>query len=168
LAKIHIAGPYHEQIVRIVKAPSYLALPTTFGDKINQYSVTVIEAAEVCFIDIDTFRYLLKVNPDFSYEILLEVCRNELEVFHRCANRTQKQMRGKIADVLIELSDSIYDSQSFTLPLNQEDLGNLVDSSRESVSRVLTEFERDGIIRLSGKKIEIINKKSLLLISANG
>ena len=60
LAKIHIAGPYHEQIVRIVKAPSYLGLPTTFGDKINQYSVTVIEAAEVCFIDIDTFRYLLK------------------------------------------------------------------------------------------------------------
>ena len=33
LAKIHIAGPYHEQIVRIVKAPSYLGLPTTFGDK---------------------------------------------------------------------------------------------------------------------------------------
>ena len=168
LAKVHIAGPYHEQIVRIVKAPSYLALPTTFGDKINQYSVTVIEAAEVCFIDINTFRYLLKVNHDFSYEIMLELCNNELEVFHRCANRTQKQMRGKIADVLIELSDYVYNSNIFTIPLIQEDLGNLVDSSRESVSRVLTEFEKDGIIRLSGKKVEIINKKSLLLISANG
>jgi CRP/FNR family transcriptional regulator len=168
LAKIHIAGPYHEQIVRIVKAPSYLGLPTTFGDKINQYSVTVIEAAEVCFIDINAFRYLLTVNHDFSYEIMLELCNNELEVFHRCANRTQKQMRGKIADVLIELSDRIYSSSIFNIPLNQEDLGNLVDSSRESVSRVLTEFEKDGIIRLAGKKVEITNKKSLLLISANG
>jgi len=168
LAKIHIAGPYHEQIVRIVKAPSYLGLPTTFGDKINQYSVTVIEAAEVCFIDINAFRYLLNVNNDFSYEILLEICRNELEVFLRCANRTQKQIRGKIADVLIELSERIYNSDIFKIPLTQEDLGNLVDSSRESVSRVLTEFEKDGIIRLSGKKVEIINKKSLLLISANG
>jgi len=168
LAKIHIAGPYHEQIVRIVKAPSYLGLPTTFGDKINQYSVTVIEAAEVCFIDIDTFRYLLKANHNFSYEILLEICNNELEVFHRCANRTQKQMRGKIADVLLEFSDRIYNSGIFKIPLNQEDLGNLVDSSRESISRVLTEFEKDGIIRLSGKKVEIINKKSLELISSNG
>ena len=168
LAKIHIAGPYHEQIVRIVKAPSYLGLPTTFGDKINQYSVTVIEAAEVCFIDIDTFRFLLKVNHGFSYEILLEICNNELEVFHRCANRTQKQMRGKIADVLIELSERIYASDIFKIPLTQEDLGNLVDSSRESVSRVLTEFEKDGIIRLVRKKIEITNKASLLLISANG
>ena len=168
LAKIHIAGPYYEQIVRIVKAPSYMGLPTTFGDKINQYSVTVIEAAEVCFIDINAFRYLLKVNHDFSYEIMLELCRNELEVFYRCANRTQKQMRGKIADVLMELSERIYNSNIFNIPLTQEDLGNLVDSSRESVSRVLTEFEKDGIIRLLGKKVEIINKKSLLLISANG
>jgi CRP/FNR family transcriptional regulator len=77
-------------------------------------------------------------------------------------------MRGKIADVLIELSERIYNSDIFKIPLTQEDLGNLVDSSRESVSRVLTEFEKDGIIKLSGKKVEIINRKSLLLISSNG
>jgi CRP-like cAMP-binding protein len=168
LAKVHIAGPYHEQIVRIVKAPGYLGLPTTFGDKINQYSVTVIEAAEVCFIDINTFRYLLEVNHDFSYEILIELCRNELEVFYRCANRTQKQMRGKIADVLLELADRIYSSDIFIVPITQEDFGNLVDASRESVSRVLSEFEKDRIIRYTGKQVEIVNKKSLLQISLNG
>jgi CRP-like cAMP-binding protein len=168
LAKIHIEGPYHEQIVRIVKAPSYLGLPTTFGDKINQYSVTVIEESEVCFINIDAFRELLKSNSDFSYEIMLELCRNELEAFCRCANRTQKQIRGKIADALLEFSEKIYKASIFTLPITQEDLGDLVDSSRESISRVLAEFDKDGIIKIVGKKIEILNKKSLLLISANG
>lgn len=168
LAKIHINGPYHEQIIRLVTAPTYMGLPTTFGDKINQYSVTVIEDAEVCFIDIETFRYLLKTNHNFSYEIMLELCRNELETFNRYANRTQKQIRGKIADLLIELSEKIYKSDKFKLPLNQEEIGNLVDSSRESISRVLSEFDRDDIIRLSGKKIEILNRKSLTLISSNG
>jgi CRP-like cAMP-binding protein len=168
LAKIHIAGPYHEQIVRLVKAPCYLALPTTFGDKINQYSVTVIEKAEVCYIDIDVFRFLLSRNPDFSYEILIDLCRNELEVFYRCANRTQKQVRGKIADVLLEMADKIYNSDEFILPVTQEEIGNLVDSSRESVSRVLTEFEKDGLVRISGKNVEILKKDSLLLVSANG
>jgi len=168
LAKVHVTGPYYEQIVRIVKAPSYLGLPTTIGEKINQYSVTVVENAEVCFIDMNTFRYLIKENADFSYEIMMELCRNELEVFYRCANRTQKQMRGKIADVILELADRIYFSDIFTMPITQEDFGNLVDTSRESVSRVLTEFEKDRIISISGKKIEIVNKKSLLMISANG
>ncbi len=168
LAMIHIAGPYHEQIVRLVKAPSYLGLPTTFGDKINQYSVTVVEKAEVCFIDIKAFRFLLGQNPDFSYEIIMELCGKELEIFSRCANRTQKQIRGKIADVLLEMSEQIYNSKTFIMPLNQEDIGNLVDSSRESVSRVFAEFERDGIIRIQYKNIEILNYKSLFLISSNG
>lgn len=168
LVKVHVRGPSHEQLVRIVKAPSYLGLPTTFGDKINQYSVTAIAASEVCFIDINAFRTMLRENPDFSYEIMIELCRSELEVFYRCAKRTQKQMRGKIADVLLELSDHVYNSDNYTLPLTQGDLGSLVDSSRESVSRVLGEFENDGIIRISGKKVEIKNKELLMLISTNG
>lgn len=168
LVKLHIAGPYYEQIVRILKAPGYLGLPTTFGDKINQYSVTVIEEAEVCFIDLGTFRKLLRSNPDFAYEIMIDICRNELEVYYKCANRTQKQIRGKIADVLLDLADKIYNSRTYTMPLNQEEIGNLVDSSRESVSRVLNEFEKDGIISLNGKKIELRNMKSLRLISSKG
>jgi CRP-like cAMP-binding protein len=99
---------------------------------------------------------------------MIELCRKELEIFSRCANRTQKHIRGKIADVLLEMSDHIYKSQIFTIPVNQEDIGNLVDSSRESVSRVMAEFERDGIINISGKKTEILNKKSLIMISSNG
>jgi len=168
LAKIHLAGPYHEQIVKLVKAPSYLGLPTTFGDKINQYSVTAVTDTEVCFIDVEIFQTILKENRDFSHEIILELCRNELESFRRCANRTQKLLRGNMADVLLELSDNIFKSDIFNLPLSQVDLANLIDTSRESVSRVLTEFDKDGIIKLNGKSIEIVNKKSLKLISQNG
>jgi CRP-like cAMP-binding protein len=168
LAKVHIAGPYHEQIIRLIKAPSYLGLPTTFGDKINQYSVTVVEKAEVCFIDMGAFRFLLSINPEFSYEIMIELCRKELEIFSRCASRTQKQVRGKIADVLLEMSEQIYNSNIFTMPVNQGEIGGLVDSSRESVSRVITEFEKDGLIKIAKKKVEILNKKSLQLVSANG
>lgn len=168
LAKMHITGPYHEQLVRIIKAPCYLGLPTTIGDKINQYSVTAIENIEVCFIDISAFRLLLRETEYFSYEIILELCKNELESIRRCSNRTQKQTRGNIADVILEFADQIYQSDSFTIPLSQAELGNYVDTSRESVSRILSEFHKDGILNINGKKIEIINKKSLLLISQNG
>lgn len=168
LAKVHITGPYHEQILRIVKAPCYLGLPTTIGDKINQYSVTALNDAEVCFIDISTFRFLLNNNESFSYEIILELCRNELESMRRCSNRTQKQTRGNIADVILEFADQIYHADTFILPISQAEIGNLVDTSRESVSRVLSEFQKDGILTMKGKRIEITNKRSLILISQNG
>ena len=168
LAKIHITGPYHEQIVRIVKAPRYLGLPTTIGDKINQYSVTAISDVEVCFIDISAFRQLLKDTEHFSFEIILDLCKDELESIRRCANRTQKQTRGNIADAIVDFADHIFETDTFTLPVSQAELANLVDTSRESVSRILTEFHKDGILKITGKQIEIINKKSLLLISQNG
>ncbi len=168
LAKIHLTGPTQEQIVRLVKAPSYLGLPTSIGDKINQYSVTAISDAEVCYIDMASFRYLLKENELFSYQIILELCSNELEAIRRCANRTQKQIRGNIADVILEFADKIYGTDTFTFPISQAEIGNLVDTSRESISRTLSEFHKDGIIRFTGKKIEILNKKSLLLISQTG
>lgn len=168
LAKIHLTGPYHEQIVRLVKAPTYLGLPTTFGDKINQYSVTAVTEAEVCYIDVHVFQTILNENREFSNDILIELSKNELESFRRCANRTQKQLRGNMADVLIELSEIIFQSDSFTLPISQSELANLVDTSRESVNRVLNEFDKDGIIKVTGKQIEILNKKLLTLISQNG
>jgi CRP-like cAMP-binding protein len=168
LAKIHIRGPYYEQIVRIVKAPRYLGLPTTIGDKLNQYSVTALNDVDVCFIDIKTFNMLIKEAEQFSFEIILDLCKDELESIRRCASRTQKQVRGNIADAILDFADHIFESDTFSLPVSQAEIGNLVDTSRESVSRVFNEFNKDGIIHIQGKKIEILNKKLLYLISQNG
>ena len=73
-----------------------------------------------------------------------------------------------MADALIEFSEIIFQSEVFNLPISQSELANLVDTSRESVSRVLAEFDKDGIIKMSGKQVEILNKKSLKMISQNG
>jgi len=168
LVKIHIAGPLREQIVNLVKAPTYLGLPTTLGDKINQYSVSAVSEVEVCFIDMQVFQNLLRAKPAFAYEIILRICQNDIELYQRCANRTQKQLRGNLADTLLEFSNNIFESDSFVLPVSQTELGCLIDAGRESISRFLSEFDKDGIISLNGKQITILNKKMLQIISANG
>ncbi|MEZ4908377.1 MAG: Crp/Fnr family transcriptional regulator [Saprospiraceae bacterium] len=155
LVKIHVAGPYYEQIVKISKATRYLGLPTTIGDKINQYSVTAVTDCEVCYIDISTFKNLLKENDQFTVEIILDLCQDNLESIHRCAKRTQKQTRGNIADVLLDFAENIFESDEFILPVSQKELGNLVDASRESVSRILSEFHNDKIIDFNRKNIYI-------------
>ncbi|MFV0470570.1 MAG: Crp/Fnr family transcriptional regulator [Paludibacteraceae bacterium] len=168
LVKVHITGPTHEQIVKLKKAPTFLGLPTTFAEKINQYSVTAISEAEVCFIDVNIFKKLLRNNDKFAFEIIVDLCQYELESFRKCANRTQKQSRGNIAGVLLDFSDNIFDADEFSCPISQAEIGDLVDATRESVSRVLTEFDKDGIIKVRGKNIQILKKNSLELINKNG
>ena len=82
LVKLHMHGlGGREQILKIIKAPNYLGIPTTVSDKINQYSVTALEETIVCFIDLDTFINLLLDNKHFAFQIIVDLCQKELENF---------------------------------------------------------------------------------------
>lgn len=167
LVKIHIEGPQNEQIIKVVKAPSYLGMPTTFNEKINHYSATALGQTSVCFIDIDVFKDFIYKSGEFAYELITELCNNELDSFLRCVNRTQKHINGRIADALLFFKN-IFENNEFILPFTRLEFGNFVDTSRESVSRILTGFKNDGIINLNGKKVEILNEKLLETISNKG
>jgi len=168
IVKIHMQGPSKEKILRIVKAPSYFGIPTTFGNKINKYSATAIEETTVCFIDSNLFRNFIFKNGKFAYEIIVELCENELQDYERYANQSQKQVPGMVAERLICMSDTIFKSNHFNFPLTQSELADLVGTSRESVSRVLSDFSSNKLIEFKGKEITILNRDVLEQISEKG
>ena len=168
MVKIHMSGPAEEQIIKITKAPSYLGIPTTFGEKVNQYSATAVENTRVCFINIEVFKGFIFANGNFAYEIIIELCRNELNSFKQCVNRTQKYIHGRAADALLFFSNDIYNSDEFVLPLTRLELGYFISTSRESICRILNEFDDAGIIGLSGRKVKILDKDLLEIISKKG
>lgn len=168
LVKIHAMGPEKEQILRIVKGPAYLGIPTTIGAKINQYSATTISKTFACFIGFDVFKDFIKHNGQFAYEIIVELCKNELQFYTKCINQVQKQGPGKIAEALLYFSEKIFDKQNFKLPLSRNELGDLTCTSRETVSRILSDFSRNNIINVNKNNISILNKKLLENISRMG
>jgi CRP/FNR family transcriptional regulator len=168
LVKIHMAGPEREQILKIAKGPTYLGIPTTLGDKVNNYSATALTPVEVCFIDIQVFKDFISSNNEFAYEIIVSLCKNELNHFHRCVNQLQKQSAGRVAETLMFFADEIFESDEFDLPLSRHEFGDLTGNSRENVSRILSEFNSEGLIGLSGKKVTIKNREILKKISRNG
>jgi len=168
LVKLMIEGPQRIQILRLKKAPCYLGLPTTMGDKINNYSAVALEPVSACFIDINVFKHLLRINPDFSYEIIIELCKNELKQFHRCVKLVQNEIYGRLAGNLLYLADEIYQSQEYNLPLSRSEIADMVCTSRETVSRILNSLAKEGIISISGKRVKILNKSLLEKISEKG
>jgi CRP/FNR family transcriptional regulator len=168
LVKVHLKGLNRDQIIKIVKGPTFLGLPTTFADKINQYSATAIDKTIACFIDIDAFKHFIYKNGMFAYEIIINLCREEMDNFHKCVNHKQKLLHGRVADTLLNFSRTIFDSREFISPLTRSEFGDLICTSRESISRVLGEFHDDGIIELDGRKITILDFDRLEHISRNG
>ncbi len=73
-----------------------------------------------------------------------------------------------MADILMCLSERIFKSLEFDLPLSRNDMGELTGMSTESVIRLMKEFKDDKIIEVSGKKITILDPERMRKIGAIG
>ena len=169
LVKIHMEGTQHkDQILKITPAPTYLGLANLFGDTINNYSATAIEATSACFIHIDVFKQFIEKNGDFALEIIKDISREEISYYKRFVNNNQKQIDGRLAETLLYFVRDVYKETKFNLPLNRKDLATLVCASRESVIREMQSMANDSIIKVSGKQIEVLDVNRLDHISKNG
>ena len=168
LVKVHAKGVKREQILKVVKSPCYLGIPTTLSSKINTFSITAISKTNVCFVEAPIFKEFVINNGNFAFEIIVELCKNELYFFNKALNQMQKQVPGKVADALLYFSNDIFETDSFELPLTRQELGDMTCSSRESISRVLSDFKNNKIIEINNKEIKILNKNSLERIAATG
>ena len=72
---------------------------------------------------------------------------------------------GRLAGVLLEWGRAAAScgkfEMRFTMALTHEDLGNLVGSSRETVTRMLTRFKKDKLIQMRGASILILAPDAL-------
>lgn len=168
LVKISMKWRDKNQILNIIKAPAYLGIPTALEDKINNYSSIALEDSVACFIDLNTFKLLIDRNGKFSYEIIIHLCKNELQQYQRCVYRSQKHVPGLIADTLLFFSREIYRNDTFRLPIDRGDFGDLIGTTRETVSRMLNEFQQDKLIEMKGKIFTLVDPDRLMKISING
>ena len=169
LVKEYQKGPNDkEQILQIVKKYTYLGLQSLFGDRINHYSYAALEDIAVCYIDLNIFNRLIRQNGNFAFEILVSVSRDSLNNFHRFMSQSQKKTYGRVADALLYFSRIIFERESFEVPFTRQELADLIGISRESATRVITKFREEGILRLEGRTIEIVNLELLEQISKNG
>jgi len=53
------------------------------------------------------------------------------------------------------------ESTLIDLSISREDLANIVSTATETVIRLLSEFKRDGLISLEGKKIRVVDARGL-------
>ena len=89
-------------------------------------------------------------------------------IYDRFFSLTQKQLHGRMADILLCLANRIYGSYEFSLAFSRKDLADLTAMSNESAIRILKDFKDDGIIETDGKGIKIVKLDMLKKVSRFG
>ncbi len=155
-------------ILTITKGPAMIGGANAFNDGFNLYSVYAVEDCDVCFIDypllmdiaINNSMFLLKL-----MEMITSMFKNSILNFIHMAH---KQVNGRIAEILLYLSRSVYERSGFTLSLTRKELSQFAGCSTENVIHTLSKFHREGIIELKGKSIQILDLTRLETISKVG
>ena len=119
-------------------------------------------------IDIQVFKQLLSQNRTFAYRIINILNENTAQIYGRFFSLTQKQLHGRLADILLCMATRIFKSKEFELPLSRADLGDLTGMSSESVIRMMKEFKDDGLIDTQCKSIVLLDLERLERISQFG
>ena len=168
-AKMYIEGHNRRNLIlKYVKPRTLVGGPGIHITVKHHFSVVAVQETLVCFIDLKNFRKILAVNSDFTNQYLALCSFNYGRILDRMIGLSQKQMHGRIADALIYLSEDIYESNKIDHEISRQDMADYTSMSKDSAIRILKEFERDSIIHLDGRTIEILDSKRLYDISQKG
>jgi len=169
LVKVYLEGNPKDLIIKIIPDSHLITLSSIFeGNNTFLYSAAAYLESTASLIDADIFKQIIRTNAKFASKIINILNENTAQVYGRFYCLTRKQSHGRVADILLCLSQRVYKTKKFGLALSRNDLADLTGLSPESVIRILKEFKDEKLIEVSGKNIEILSFKSLENISQYG
>ena len=157
-----------EQIISISKPFDYVSLLSVFSNDHYNYSVSALEDSVTCNIKMEDIRSIASDNGNLALNLLKRMSKvADKIILDSLAIRT-KHLRGRVAFLLIYFSQDVYLSSEFDLPLSRKEMAEYVGMTTENVIRSLSEFRRDGILKIYGKTIHIVNMDTLKSIAEFG
>lgn len=99
------------------------------------------------------FQALWREFPELSHAVAVVLCRRSRKLYEIYEGVSLAALSRRMARRLCALADNIGDDRvdgvHFQIRLTQEDIGNLVVGSRQSVNKILKQWQCEGLINLA-------------------
>jgi CRP-like cAMP-binding protein len=169
MAKVYIEGNNGKNFIMSIAKPGRLLMgPGAYVNSRHTYTVSAITSVNACFINFDVFRQLVRTNGAFAESMIEDISAKSLKTHTKMVNLTQKKMPGRLAEALLYFANDVFGSDVYEMILSRQELGEMTNMAKESVVRIMKEFEDSGIIKADPAGIRIVDKEKLNLISEMG
>ncbi len=153
-----------DQIISFGKPMDFVSIHNVFSSDTYHYSVTALEDSVVCGFDLQSIKRLIKDNGVFAQKIIETTNIASNQILTDSLDLISKSMYGKVASVLLFFQEKVYFSPEYELPISRKEIAQYTGLTIETVIRVISSFRRDGLIKVFGKRIEIIDHDGLTAI----
>jgi len=167
LLKIYRNGVKGEQqIVRLVKEGSLIGFHSMLSDEPEVTGCESLTDSQVCIIPGDRLKETMKQEKALSELIMKQTCEELKQTCNSMIELSQKTVRGRLANLFLKLQELFQakDDEPIPLVISRVDMARWIGTSKESVSRLITEFKEDGVLSFSRSEIKINSKEKLTKI----
>ena len=130
-----------------------------FSSDTLQTTLKCTEDCSILCVPKESILREINDNPEFALKMVKLYNQKIQFLLGRIEDLTIQSARKKLALYLINMSDDNGEIVFYS----REDIANYIGISRASLFRELLFFKKQNIISLSGNKLDILNKNSLIL-----
>ena len=120
-------------------------------------NVIALEEARVLILKREDFADFLKSAPAAALNVLAEMSRRLRKADEIISNLALLDVFGRVARVLLDLASEdgkeCEEGIEISARPTQQEIANMAGTSRETVSRALSEFQKRGLIQATGRSI---------------
>jgi CRP/FNR family cyclic AMP-dependent transcriptional regulator len=158
-------------ILRVAKSGEVLGLMATMGAMPYEVTAETLHPCQVAFIRRDDFVHFVAKHP--------EVYQNAVKQLSSLYSGACDQLRTvglsasapeKLARLLLSWSGDAKATKTGTpikLPLTQEEIAEFIGTTRETVTRTLSEFKNLRLVAVEGSSLMISNRQALETIGCD-
>jgi CRP/FNR family transcriptional regulator, cAMP and macrophage regulator len=152
----------HRVVFEIVRQGDLFGVPPFLSAEPAAYTARAVTPTTLLLIETSDLERLLVSRPAVARAFIWALVRRMERMQHRLAELVSPGLRSRVAALLLDETEG--DHRLIRLP--QSTLAELLGASRPRVNGILKEFERDGLVRLTYRRIEVLDRKRLNRIAA--
>lgn len=159
---IHANGD--RQIVGLY-LPGELICPSALYQRHYRCEVEALQRSQLCALPCERMRELAEQVPALQAQFLHLLTREAVHDHDHLIAMGRHSARHRTVQFLCSLAKrrlrQHLDPNEILLPMTRADIGNFLNLAEETVCRVLARLQSEGILNLSGKRVQILDHPAL-------
>ena len=155
-----IAQDGRELTVRIHSAGDYIGLHNLYAGQTHTDNAEAMSDCEISILSLQEFESLIEHHPEIAAKFIKILSQESNQIEEHIIRIAYDSVRKRIANSLINYFKT-YCPDGQSIHVSRNELANISGTSPETVSRTLTDFENEGLIRKEQNRIVIVQPQKL-------
>jgi CRP/FNR family cyclic AMP-dependent transcriptional regulator len=159
LLKVALASPTSgERIVALIRSGDFVGDLAMIDGMPRSASVMALTDCELRFVKRTTFEQITQKHPEIYRHLVGVLAARLRETDDTIASLAFMTIQARVARALLELAECLGESALIPRRVSQSDIAAMAGIARENASRILSDFERRGLLTksLDSYQIDII------------